>query len=359
MDKNLTEELKICAKELNVLVVEDDKDLNELLTNMLKMFYKSVESAYDGKDGLEKYVNGNYDIIVSDINMPNMNGVEMAKEIKKFNRDQVIIVLSAHNEPHFLIDLIETGVDGFSQKPFNPAAFIPTIHRESKHIIQRRELERLKFKSFQRKIEQAKKSKDIQKQNSPTKVRPASKDDIIAEQEAEEQMLRDMERELELDIKQSKQATATLDHLNEDHNLFEELAPDVEKMIALNEEFQNLIEEMLLNGLNDSVLKDIGEILAKYYAVLSKSSKLDDVSKHFAELSEIFSETNYDDLGPEAKSALSNIEYIADDIKNFITDVFLTKRVTNITFLEKALIGYHDQVNLELGLVDAQEIDFF
>jgi YesN/AraC family two-component response regulator len=321
------------------------------------MFFSSVESAFDGKEGLQKYKTGNYDVIISDINMPNMNGVEMSKEIKKYNRDQTIIVLSAHNEPHFLIDLIETGINGFSQKPFNPSAFMPTIYREAKHIIQRRELERLKFKSFQRKIDQAKKAKDITSKDTKPIAKKVTRDEILAEKEAEEQMLRAMEQEIELDMKKS--TSADLEHLNEDHNLFEELSPDVEKMIALNEEFQNLIDEMLLNGLNEDILKDIGDILAKYYAVLSKSTKLDNVSKHFAELSETFSETNFDDLGDEAKSALSNIEYIADDIKNFVTDVFLTKRVSNVTFLEKALKGYHDQVELELGIKDAQEIDFF
>jgi CheY-like chemotaxis protein len=359
MDKNLAEDLKICAKELNVLVVEDDNDLNTLLSNMLKMFFKSVESAVDGKDGLEKYVSGNFDIIISDINMPNMNGVEMSKEIKKYNRDQTIIVLSAHNEAHFLIDLIETGIDGFSQKPFNPSAFMPTLHREAKHIIQRRELERLKFKSFQRKIEQEKKAKKVKKEKeiANSTIKPTTKDDLIAEKEAEEQMLRAMENEMELEMK--KAPKSDLDHLNEDQNLLDELSGEVERMIHLNEEFQALIDEMLLNGLNDAILKDIGDILAKYYAVLSKSSKLDNVSKYFADLSEAFTETNFDDLSEEGKSTLSNIEFISDDIKNFITDVFLTNRVKNITFLEQALKGYCDQVNLELGLTDAEEIDFF
>jgi CheY-like chemotaxis protein len=360
MDKKIAEELKIYSKELKVLVVEDDQDLNGLLSNMLKMFFSSVESAFDGKEGLQKYKTGNYDVIISDINMPNMNGVEMSKEIKKYNRDQPIIVLSAHNESNFLIDLIETGVNGFSQKPFNPVSFMPTLLRETKNVVQRRELERLKFKSFQRKIEQEKKKKleALKKQKDNPIVKSQTKEEILAEKEAEEMMLRAMENEIELDMKKEKEQV-NLEHLEEDQNLLVELSEDVEKMIKLNEEFQSLIDEMLLNKLNDGIMHDIGEILSKYYAVLSRASVLDNISHYFADLSEIFINTNFNDLSSEAIATLSNIEYIAEDIKNFITDVFLTNRVKNITFLEKTLKGYYDQVELELGLKDAEEIDFF
>lgn len=360
MNKNLAEDLKIYAKDLSILVVEDDKDLNGLLSNMMGMFFASVDSAYDGKEGLEKYKTGNYDIIVSDINMPNMNGVEMSKEIKKYNRDQPIIVLSAHNESNFLIDLIETGVNGFSQKPFNPAQFMPTLLRETKQVVTRRELERLKFKHFQRKLEQDKKKKiATQKAQINTTLKVATKEDILAEKEAEEMMLRAMERELEIELKQQAEIQSDLSHLNQDQNLLVELAEDVEKMIRMNDELQSLVDEMLLNGVNDGVLRDIGDLLAKYYSVLSRAHVLDNVSHYFADLSEVFLNTDVGTISNEAKSTLSNIEFIVDDIKNFITDVFLTSRVKNITFLEKALKGYFDQVQLELGNKEAEEIDFF
>lgn len=105
------------SQKLCVLYVEDDACLREEMTLLLSPFFKSIDIAVDGVDGLEKYNNRKYDIVITDINMPRMNGIEMIGSIREIHPEQKVIAVSAHNEPEILINLIENGVSSFVLKP--------------------------------------------------------------------------------------------------------------------------------------------------------------------------------------------------------------------------------------------------
>lgn len=66
--------LKKYCQPLSVLYVEDEKELNAAVVRYLSKFFGHVESAYDGKEGFEKYSAGAFDIVLTDINMPQLNG---------------------------------------------------------------------------------------------------------------------------------------------------------------------------------------------------------------------------------------------------------------------------------------------
>ena len=127
--KYFTTILKESAKELSVLYVEDDADVRNGIATILRKFFAKVELAEDGQEGLEKFNSDNFDIVLTDISMPNMNGVEMSALIKEENCEQPIIVLSAHNEGDYLIDLINIGVDGFLLKPIQTEFLVKTLGR--------------------------------------------------------------------------------------------------------------------------------------------------------------------------------------------------------------------------------------
>ena len=92
------------SKDLNILYVEDDLDLKEATLEIFKDFFKTVQSAVDGVDALNKYnefyeKNGkHFDIVVTDIEMVKMTGIELIKEIHIINKDQEIIVVSAYSD---------------------------------------------------------------------------------------------------------------------------------------------------------------------------------------------------------------------------------------------------------------------
>lgn len=104
-------------KNYTILYVEDEKENVELIQSLLKDKIKTIFVAYDGLEGLALYKQHLPDIVISDIQMPNMNGIEMAKEIKKINQKQNIIFITAFNENHLLLEAINLGIDKYIIKP--------------------------------------------------------------------------------------------------------------------------------------------------------------------------------------------------------------------------------------------------
>ncbi|MEA1956600.1 MAG: diguanylate cyclase [Campylobacterota bacterium] len=102
-----------------ILYVEDEDGIRNQLSKFLKHFCSELYLAEDGKIGLELFKQHSPDIIVSDIKMPNMDGIDMAKAIKKINPKQHMIFTTAHAENNYFIEAIETQVDGYILKPIN------------------------------------------------------------------------------------------------------------------------------------------------------------------------------------------------------------------------------------------------
>ncbi len=84
-------------KELNLLIVEDGKDIRDIMSTTFTKLFKSTTTAVDGADGLEQYKYKKPDIIITDIRMPNMSGNEMIDQIKEIDPNIPIIVVSGHN----------------------------------------------------------------------------------------------------------------------------------------------------------------------------------------------------------------------------------------------------------------------
>jgi len=128
------------TRDLKVLYVEDDNDLCLATQSLLSLYFSKVDIAADGKSGLDafseyKKLNGyNYDIVLTDINMPIMNGLDMTREILKLNESQAIIILTAHNSQEYLYESISLGVDGFMSKPIDNEQLFRTIFKISQAI---------------------------------------------------------------------------------------------------------------------------------------------------------------------------------------------------------------------------------
>ena len=111
--------LKSIASNLNVLYVEDDLEIQNLMAQYLKKNFFTVVNADNGLEGLQKYKKEKFDIVITDLSMPIMNGVEMLKEIKEINIEQSIIITSAHAKTNSSFDLTNINIDGYITKPFN------------------------------------------------------------------------------------------------------------------------------------------------------------------------------------------------------------------------------------------------
>lgn len=139
MTEKLTQLCRI-SKKLNALYVEDDVNLIKTTQSMLQNIFDKVIIAKNGKEGLseyKKYFSENdkyFDIVVTDIKMPEMNGIEFCKKIKKINNKQIIVVTSAHDDSSSLIEFINFGVKKFIKKPFTIHNIIITFSEVVKEL---------------------------------------------------------------------------------------------------------------------------------------------------------------------------------------------------------------------------------
>jgi diguanylate cyclase (GGDEF)-like protein len=106
-------------KNITILYVEDEPGIRDSLSGVLDYFCDELIVANDGVDGLRCYKEHLPDIVVSDIKMPNMNGIEMVRAIKQINPRQHIIYTTAHSESAYFLDAIDMQVDGYILKPVN------------------------------------------------------------------------------------------------------------------------------------------------------------------------------------------------------------------------------------------------
>lgn len=106
-------------KSVTILYVEDEQDARDELAYFLESKVAKLYQAKDGEEGLEIYKahQNEIDIIISDIQMPRLNGLDMSKEIKNINPDAPIVITSAFNDSHYLFKAIELGISHYVTKP--------------------------------------------------------------------------------------------------------------------------------------------------------------------------------------------------------------------------------------------------
>jgi len=111
--KTLMEE----SKNLTVLYAEDEELLRNNTAMLLRKLFQNVDVAVDGKDAFTKYLDNRYDIVITDISMPNMDGLELIDRIRKMNLHQEIIIMSAYTESAYTEQINTADVTGYIYKP--------------------------------------------------------------------------------------------------------------------------------------------------------------------------------------------------------------------------------------------------
>jgi diguanylate cyclase (GGDEF)-like protein len=146
---------KEILKNISVLYVEDEKDVREFTSKLLGSLLKKVYVAQDGLDGLKTFEENKdeIDLVISDINMPKLDGLSMCEAIKKINSEIPLVITSAHNDTSFLKKAIEIGVNNYAMKPIDLYQLIESIIKAMEPIILKRQLIELNS-SLKSKIEQ-------------------------------------------------------------------------------------------------------------------------------------------------------------------------------------------------------------
>ena len=139
-------ELTKSSIELKILYVEDDESARIKTLQLLKNFFRDITIAINGKDGIEKFSNDNFDLVITDINMPYMNGIEMLKKIRELDKDIPCLILSAHDDSEYFVDAIKLSLDGYILKPIEITQFTDILYKIIDKI--RLKSENLQYKQF-------------------------------------------------------------------------------------------------------------------------------------------------------------------------------------------------------------------
>src|SRR5581483_7653496 len=108
---------------MRILIVDDDEIALEMLRHSLEKAGHEVESSVNGRDALAKLASGSYRIVISDWEMPEMNGVELCRQIRASDWSGYIytILLTGRDAATSVVDGLGAGADDLITKPFNPA----------------------------------------------------------------------------------------------------------------------------------------------------------------------------------------------------------------------------------------------
>jgi len=135
-------------KDLIILYVEDEDNVRDFTSSTLANLSKDIVSAQNGLVGLEQFKQrynnpelDNFDIIITDINMPKMNGLDMLHEIKQLDSTTPFLITTAHNDSDFLKQAIDLGVRGYVSKPMNFFKLLESINVAVESRILRKKLE--------------------------------------------------------------------------------------------------------------------------------------------------------------------------------------------------------------------------
>jgi len=120
---------KDLLSKITILIVEDSKTIRETMHKALEKYFHEIIVAVDGEDGLDKFkTRKNIDIIISDIKMPKMSGIEMLQEIRKIDNEIPVILTTAYTQTDFLLNAIENDVMYYAVKPINIKKIISQIY---------------------------------------------------------------------------------------------------------------------------------------------------------------------------------------------------------------------------------------
>ena len=116
-------------KNMTILYAEDEVGIRENIADSLRYYVKDVFEASDGKEAFEIYKEKNPDIILSDIHMPNVNGIEFVKKIREENREIPIVMITAHTDKEYLLEAVELHMEKYIVKPLDLDELFQTLDK--------------------------------------------------------------------------------------------------------------------------------------------------------------------------------------------------------------------------------------
>lgn len=260
-------DLKEQAGSLNILYVEDEAMLRDSMQNTLEKFFKNTFGASNGQEAFEIFKKEDIDLVITDINMPIMSGIELIQSIHKFtSKEPIIIVLSAHNESKLLTNLINMGINNFINKPLDKAFLINTLYKACTTINDKKLLAEYEIK-LQNELEAMERKNRILEQKLKQLAVQTNKN-VSAEKQT-------TEKKEKRDVVAHSDYYSTL--MMDDKDELEDLSIELDNFIAIM--FQN-------EKLHSDYIDKLSNVYKKYASVLNNYQEFFEVASLIYDLSE-------------------------------------------------------------------------
>ena len=130
---------KNILKDISIMIVDDYVDLVDSMVNYLSDYTSCIYSAGNGEEGLTVFEKYSPDIVVTDINMPVMDGLQMAQKIRDWNENVPIIVMTGYNEASLMVKGMQIGLDKFLLKPVDLNILLNILIQNAESIVLKKE----------------------------------------------------------------------------------------------------------------------------------------------------------------------------------------------------------------------------
>ncbi|MCD4668790.1 MAG: response regulator [Sulfurimonas sp.] len=256
-------DLKVLSSSLNILYAEDEEILREGMQSTLKKLFKNVFIAKNGQEAVEIFKKEDIDIILTDINMPIMDGIELITQINKLQDNPIIIVLSAHNESKLLQKLINIEVNNFLNKPVEKDKLIKILYKNASIVNNKKLLQDY--------------SKKLEDENEAM----ARKNKIL------EQKLNQLARQT--NKTQANNKTKKIEKNKIDDSYYSTiLKDDKDELKELSQDLETYITMMFQNeNLHVSYIEKLSNVYKKYASVLNSYPEFYEISNFLNEFSNI------------------------------------------------------------------------
>ncbi len=259
------------TKSLNVLYVEDNEQLRASTLQVFNNFFNEVHIAVDGLDGLDKYKTflniseKPYDLVISDINMPHFDGVEMSEKILELEPSQSIIFVTAHNEIEYLHKAIRLGVSSFLLKPLNLQDLAAVLYKVCQAITDRRLVSEHYAMIEDMNAQLENQNQLLQKQNQ--------------EQEKLIRLLETMDKKVQRS-KEEEQLEEEMQTMQKEDSYYEQIEQlrqeDLPELMEIHEELDAHIIAII--GGKHALIEEIPALFSKYASILSMYSSFDSLT---------------------------------------------------------------------------------
>jgi len=140
------------SKKFTVLYVEDEEAVRSTVSGILDMLFGNVIIAENGEEGLSLFKKNNPDIVITDIRMPLMDGLEMSKQIRTISTNTPIIITTAFNDETYFLKSIDIGIDKYLIKPITVEPVLSVIYDITKRLTDEQDLKEFKRREIQNKM---------------------------------------------------------------------------------------------------------------------------------------------------------------------------------------------------------------